>query len=242
MQALAEIVHTGRELAASINHSLYHGHATALHRIARRPHRFHRVRAGADYLGVFLAALVSWVAVPGIGEAALIAAGISARHGHLDLTSVVASAFAGAALGGMVGWQIGRRGGRALLTAPGILLRLRLSMVARGERFYERYGSVAVLFTPSWAAGIHKMPWSRFVVVNTLSALIWAAAIGVGADLVGPSITDIVADAGTGGEIAIGALVVVTLVVVGRRKRRRRSRERGSPSPEAPEPIGEERR
>ncbi len=221
-QGLLAAVHLAQGLApahpaAAVAHASHP--QIALH----HAHRFRRVRAGADYVGVFLAALLSWVAVPGLGEAALIAAGISARHGHLDLTGVVASAFAGASLGGMLGWQIGRRGGRALLTAPGVLLRLRLLMVARGERFYERYGLIAVLIAPSWAAGIHKMPWSRFLVANTLSALGWAAAIGIGADLLGPSITDVVADAGTAGEIALGALVVGAVMIIVLRRRRRLS-------------------
>lgn len=228
-QGLLAAVRTVHDLApahhaAAVGHALGPGHP--IHRV----HRFRRVRAGADYVGVFLAALVSWVAVPGLGEAALVAAGISARHGHLDLTSVVACAFAGASLGGMVGWQIGRRGGRALLTAPGVLLRLRLSMVARGERFYERYGPIAVLLAPSWAAGIHNMPWSRFLIANTLSALLWAGAIGVGADLIGPSITDVVADAGTAGEVVLGMLVLMAVLALMFRRRRRASLEARPPS------------
>jgi membrane protein DedA with SNARE-associated domain len=240
IQVLADIVQTGRELAHA-QHHIHGGQAPRAHGLihhthpthhSQPTHRFHRVRAGADYLGVFLAAVVSWVAIPGLGEAALIAAGISARHGHLDLTTVVASAFAGASLGGMVGWQIGRRGGRALLTAPGVMLRLRLSMIARGERFYERYGPIAVLFTPSWAAGIHRMPWPRFLILNTLSALVWAAAIGVGADLIGPSITDVVADAGTAGEIALGVLVLVAAALLLWRRGRGAGKDPGAPGPD----------
>ncbi len=213
-QALLAVSHAGRDLAAT-RHPLPRADARGVQPgLVLRAHRFHRVREGADYLGVFLAALVSWVAVPGVGEAALIAAGISARHGHLDLTTVVALAFLGASLGGMAGWQIGRRGGRALVTAPGLLLRLRLSLVARGDRFYERYGPVAVLFTPSWMAGIHNMRWSRFLIANTISSLVWAAAIGVGADLLGPSVTDLVADAGTAGEIVLAVAVLGVAAIV----------------------------
>jgi membrane protein DedA with SNARE-associated domain len=186
-------------------------------------HHFHRVRAGADYVGVFLAAGVSWVAFPGPGEAALIAASISAAHGHLDLTAVVAVAWAGAIAGGTAGWIIGMKGGRTLLTAPGLLHNLRLALIARGDHFYERYGPIAVLFTPSWIAGIHDMRWSRFLLANTVSALTWALGVGVGAYLIGPSITDIVADAGLVGTIVVAALVVVALLVL-----KRRSSSRGS--------------
>jgi membrane protein DedA with SNARE-associated domain len=184
----------------------------------------HHVRSGVDYVGVFLASGVSWVALPGPGEAALIAASISAAHGHLDLTAVLAIAWAGASAGGTAGWAIGLRGGRGLITAPGPLRRLRLGLIARGDRFYERYGALAVLLTPSWVAGIHHMRASRFLIANALSALIWALSVGIGAYLLGPSISDIVADEGLAGAVAIATLVVVAVVLARRRASRRLSR------------------
>lgn len=223
---LLAVVHHGRHVS-HLHRPLPRSHVGGAGQLLRRrhAHRFPRGRARADYAGVFLAAALSWVALPGLGEAALIAAGISARHGHLDLAAVVAVAFAGASLGGMAGWLIGVRGGRRLLTAPGLLLRLRLAMVARGDRFYERYGPIAVLFTPSWMAGIHNMRWSRFLVLNTLSALAWAVAFGVGADLIGPSITDLVADAGIAGALVLaGVLIVLAALLVRRLSARRRTR------------------
>ncbi len=157
------------------------------------------------------------MALPGPGEAALIAASISAAHGHLDLTAVLAVAWAGASVGGTAGWLIARKGGRGPLTAPGPLHNLRLGLIARGDRFYERYGPIAVLFTPSWIAGIHDMRWSRFLPANALSALIWALSIGVGAYLVGPSITDVVADAGLAGAAVVAVLFVLALALARRR-------------------------
>ena len=187
---------------------------------------------GVDYVGVFLAAGVSWVAFPGPGEAALIAAGISAAHGHLDLASVLAVAWAGASLGGIVGWIAGVKGGRGLLTVPGPMHRLRLAMIARGDRFYERYGTVAVLLTPSWIAGIHNMRSSRFLPANAASALVWALSVGLGAYLLGPSITDVVADAGLAGGLLVGALFVLAAVlIVRRRSTNRRSRSTPDPPP-----------
>jgi membrane protein DedA with SNARE-associated domain len=179
---------------------------------------FHAGRSGVDLVGVFLASGASWALLPGPGEAALIAASISAAHHHLDLASVIAVAWAGAGAGGTAGWIVGVKGGRELLTARGPLYRLRLAMIARGDRFYERYGFVAVLFTPSWIAGIHDMRWSRFVPANAISALTWALSVGLGAYLLGPSITDIVADAGLAGGALVGALFVVAVVLVVRRR------------------------
>ena len=176
---------------------------------------------GVDYVGVFLASAASWSLVPGPGEAALIAAAISAAHHHLDLASVLAIAWAGASAGGAAGWIVGVKGGRELVTAPGPLHHMRLALIARGDRFYERYGLLAVLFTPSWIAGVHRMRWSRFLPANALSALIWALSIGLGAYLVGPSVTDIVADAGLAAGSLVGALFIVAVVLVLRRRSQR---------------------
>jgi membrane protein DedA with SNARE-associated domain len=178
----------------------------------------HARRSGVDLVGVFLASGASWAAVPGPGEAALIAAGISAAHHHLDLAAVLAVAWAGASAGGIAGWIVGLKGGRELVTAPGPLHRLRLALVARGDRFYERYGLVAVLFTPSWIAGIHDMRWSRFLPANAISALTWALSVGLGAYLLGPSITDIAADAGLAGTLLLGLLFALAVVLVIRRR------------------------
>jgi membrane protein DedA with SNARE-associated domain len=181
----------------------------------------HAKHAGVDYLGLFLAAGASWVALPGVGEAALIAAGIAAARGRLDLAAVVATAWAGASVGGMGGWLLGLKGGRGLLTAAGPLHGLRLALIARGDRFYERFGAIAVLFTPSWMAGIHDMRWSRFLPANAVSALAWALGFGGGAYLIGPSITDVAADIGIAGTALAGAGVVLAVVLVLRRRRRR---------------------
>lgn len=178
----------------------------------------HARDSGIDYVGVLVTSAVSWFALPGPGEAALIAAGISAAHGHLDLASVVAVAWAGATIGGIAGWVLGVQGGRGLLTAPGPLRHLRLRLIAQGDRFYERYGPLAVLFTPSWIAGIHEMRWSRFLPANAISAFAWALSVGLGAYLVGPSIADIVTDAGLAGGALIGALLVLAVVLVLRRR------------------------
>src|SRR2546421_360740 len=64
-----------------------------------------------DYAGVGLAATAGWAGVPGLGETALIAAGVLAAHGQLDIAEVVAVAFVGAAAGGVAGWLLGMKHG-----------------------------------------------------------------------------------------------------------------------------------
>lgn len=180
---------------------------------------------GIDYVGVLVASLLSWVGLPGPGEAALVAAGISAGHHHLDISALIALAWIGATVGGMAGWLVGVRAGRGVVTARGPLHRLRLSLIARGERFYDRYGLIAVLFTPSWIAGIHNMRLARYAPANAVSALLWALGWGLAAYFVGPSITEVISDAGSARWLVVIAVVAcVGAVALIRHQRHRRSR------------------
>ncbi len=176
---------------------------------------------GIDYVGVLLAAVASWAGLPGPGEALLIAAAIAAAHHHLDLTPVIALAWIGATTGGMVGWIVGLKAGRGVLTAPGPLHHTRMVLTASGDRFYARYGVIAVLFTPSWVAGIHRMRASRYVPVNAISALVWAGAIGLAAYWLGPAVTDVASDEGLAAWLVVGALLVVFGLLLLRRRFRK---------------------
>jgi membrane protein DedA with SNARE-associated domain len=164
-----------------------------------------------DYVGLGAAAAASWAGLPGPGEAALIAAGVLAARHHLDIGSAVVVAWLGAMVGGTVGWLVGLRAGRTIVTAPGPLHRTRLAALERGDRFFERFGAVAVFFTPSWVAGIHGMRPARFLPANALAALVWALVIGLGAFVVGPSVLDFVDDLGLVAALVIGGLVVAAV-------------------------------
>lgn len=185
----------------------------------------HHVRGPrGDYLGLAGAALASWAGVPGPGEAALATAGVLASRNKLDIVSVVAVAWLGAAGGGIAGWLIGLKAGRRVVAGPGPLRRLRLLALDRGDHFFERFGALAVFFTPSWVAGVHGMRWTRYLPANAIAALTWALGVGLGSYLVGPSVTDVVDDVGTAGTVAVVALVVVAVAVaLWRRSRRKRA-------------------
>lgn len=184
-------------------------------------HRFHGPHV--DYVGVALAAAVSWIGVAGVGEAALIAAGIAAAHGKVDIGSIVFVAWLGATAGGLAGWAIGLKGGRALMTRPGPLYRLRLRLLRQGDAIYDKRGWFAVFVAPSWMAGVSGMKAARFVPANAASALAWALGIGLGAYFVGPSVADLADDIGLAGVIVL-ALLVVGSLIGGRIFRRSRKR------------------
>jgi membrane protein DedA with SNARE-associated domain len=183
-------------------------------------HRFHGPHV--DYVGVGVAAAASWIGVAGVGEAALIAAGIAAARGKVDISSVLLVAFVGAMAGGAVGWLIGIRGGRALITRPGALYRLRLRLLRRGDAIYEKRGLLAVYVAPSWMAGISGMRFRRFMLANTVSAVVWAALVGLGAYFAGPSVADFLGDLGTLALVLIAVAALISFAVRWRWKRIRR--------------------
>jgi membrane-associated protein len=167
-----------------------------------------------------LAAAGSWAGVPGPGEAALIAGGILAARGRLDLAELLVVAWVGAIVGGVAGWAVGRQAGQPLVSAPGPLHRQRVAALARGQRFFTRYGALAVYFAPSWVAGAAGLRAARFIPANTVAALLWVVSIGVGAYAVGPPIAEVVGDIGLVGLLALGAFALVGVVGVVVRRRR----------------------
>ena len=177
---------------------------------------------GIDYVGVLLASGASWAGLPGPGEALLIAAAIAAAHHHLDLASIILVAWAGATAGGMLGWIVGRRAGRGVLGAPGPLHGVRLALIDSGDRFFARYGVVAVLLVPSWVAGIVRMRASLYVPVNAASAAVWALAIGLTAYWVGPPIADVAADEGLLAWVVVAALIAGFAIVLARKHLRQK--------------------
>jgi membrane protein DedA with SNARE-associated domain len=187
-----------------------------------------------DYVGLAAAAAASWVGIPGPGEPVLVAAGVFAAKHKLDISSVVFVAWLGATAGGVVGWIVGIKAGRAVITAPGPLRRLRRRAVAHGDDIFERHPVLAIMLTPSWIAGIHRVRTTVYLPINAGAAAVWAAAIGLGSYLVGPTVVEFANDIGLVTGIALAALV---LTVVGGEllRRQRRARAAGATDPD-PDP------
>ncbi len=191
-------------------------------------HLLHHHGAAIDYFGVAAAAFLSWLIWAGPGEPAVIAAGVVASKHNLDIAPVVFWAWIGAMLGGIAGWLVGLKAGRAVLTTPGPLHRARLRAAANGERLFRRMEILAILATPAWVAGINRSRPLVYLVTNALSALLlWAAPLAIGAYYAGPVILDLFGDAGTLLSILFG-LAVVSIVAgeIFRRRRKRRYRMR----------------
>ena len=194
-------------------------------------HLHHFKGPAIDYVGLALAAFASWVGLPGPGETVLIATAVAASKHNLGIVSVLFVAWAAAAAGGILGWLIGRRAGRGLLTRQGPLQGMRRRAVERGDRVFERYTALAILLTPPWIAGIHGVRTGVYLFWNTVESALWAGGIGMGAYLVGPSVVDAVSDLGLVTTLAVVGLVVFVVGGEVFRRRRRRSKPELQPRP-----------
>ncbi len=126
---------------------------------------------------LFLVVMAESSGVPIPGETALIAAGVLASQGKLQIELVIPIAAAAAIIGDNIGYQIGRKGGRWLLERPGRFERQRRQVLVTGEPFFERHGPKAVFFGrfmlglrvwASWLAGATHMRWRSFFLWNAL--------------------------------------------------------------------------
>lgn len=118
------------------------------------------------------------------GTAILVAAGLLVADGTLPFFPLVSGAILGAVLGDAISWGLGLRYGEALTRSwP---LSRHPELVARGEAFFERLGTLSVFvgrfFGPlrasiPLAAGILKMRARPFWIANVASAVIWAPAL-----------------------------------------------------------------
>ncbi len=193
------------------------------------------VPAEVGYLGVFLlvAGETAGALVP--GETALIVAGALASRGDLSLPLVIASGAAGAIVGDNIGFLIGGRGLRWLLTTGGRWRRERAWLVAEGERFFARHGPKAVLLARwlpglrlfgAWFAGGSGMRWRVFAFWNVIGGVAWSASVGGGAYLLGRAAAWAFGLVG----LALGTLAVVALGAGFTRRRVHQRMSRGERS------------
>lgn len=116
------------------------------------------------------------------GETVLILAGYTAHRGYLDFTAVVAVAITGAIIGDQVWFALGRRQGMQLIARrPWLDGKIRRALV-----LVEHHPVKIILAMRfAWglrialpiAVGMSHIRWQRFLLLNLLSALIWAPLI-----------------------------------------------------------------
>jgi membrane protein DedA with SNARE-associated domain len=130
--------------------------------------------AGAVAAGVFASAhgVSLFGAHIGFGLGAFVAMALAGTLGYLG--------------GAIVGWGIGRYGGRPLLESRGGWFHLTPDRLDRAERWFERWGNAGVLIgrlTPivrsfvSIPAGVFRMKLAPYTVLTLIGSAVWAFAI-----------------------------------------------------------------
>src|SRR5215472_251467 len=181
------------------------------------------------YLGIFALVLLGWAGIPGIGATVLGAATVAASQGNLNIAAVLLVAIIAVEVGGMVGYSVGMRWGRALLSRPGPFLARRQRVLTAGEAMYVKWGRLAVFFTPCMVSGIAKMKYSQFVVWNFLAGAAYVISVGLSVYGTGKIVTG-QHDPVSVGSLVVGIAVGVAVFLLGRRYyRRRKARRAGAP-------------
>ncbi|CAM3519027.1 DedA family protein [Deinococcus frigens] len=156
----------------------------------------------ASYLGIFLIVFAETGLLVGFflpGDSLLIAAGLLAAGGKLNLGGVMAAVVAGGIIGCSAGYWIGHRFGPAVFSNQNSRF-FKPEYVAQAEKFFVRYGALAVIlarFVPivrtlvPTLAGVSRMPFALFTLYNIIGAVLWGVGLTALAYYLGQLIPDL---------------------------------------------------
>jgi membrane protein DedA with SNARE-associated domain len=129
--------------------------------------------------------------VPVPGETGLVTAAVFAGTTHrLNIWFVILAAAVGAIAGGSVGYSVGRTLGHRFLIKHGPKLHMDARRIKLGQFLFKRHGGKVIFFgrfvavlraLASILAGVNYMEPRRFFFFNTVGAVTWALAFGLGA-------------------------------------------------------------
>jgi membrane protein DedA with SNARE-associated domain len=186
------------------------------------------------HLGLFLVALIDATGLPFPGRALLVAAGAAMATGWTNVATMVLAGALGALAGDHLWYAAGRLGAAERITA----LYCRLSLASgrcelRARSRFERFGPLALVlgrfvagvrFVAAPLAGGGALSYPRFLLYETVGALMWSAAFITLGYAVGAPGRALMARYGTGpimaGVIALAlAPLLIVLVRLARRRR-----------------------
>src|SRR5919107_4339843 len=136
------------------------------------------------YLLILFGVMLESTGVPLPGETILLAAGVLAQRGHLDLGDAIVFGILGAVIGDQIGYWVGREGGRPFVLRWGRYIFITPERLGRAEAFFGRHGGKAVFLARFFSglrifgalvAGISRMRWRTFLFYNALGGASWTA-------------------------------------------------------------------
>ena len=166
---------------------------------------------------VFSIVLLESAGLPLPGETALVSAALYAGStGRLDIVFIVAVAAMAAIIGDNIGYLIGRVFGQPILERHGKRIGLGPERLAVGQYLFRKHGGLIVFFGRFVAflrafaallAGVNRMEWRHFALMNALGGIVWASVFGFGAYMLGERIHAVA------GPMSIVFLVVAILLL-----------------------------
>lgn len=181
---------------------------------------------------VFIVVCLESFGLPLPGESLVIASGLLASRGDMNIVLLIGAIWSAAVLGDNVGYAIGLFGGRRLVLRHGARFGVTEPRLAKVESVFRRYGGEIVMVARFFVglrqlngiiAGTVAMPWPRFLLYNAVGAALWSGVWGLGAYFLGHHMSAILPWFHRFGyaAIALVALAVVVLLVIGYLRRRR---------------------
>ncbi|NMG10065.1 DedA family protein [Brasilonema sp. UFV-L1] len=138
------------------------------------------------YWAVFLGILLENLGIPVPGETVTLIGGFLAGSKELNYWLVLSDAIAGAVIGGICGYWVGRNGGWSLLVYLGSFFRISEARLLNIKEQFSENASKAVFFGRFFAllriftaplAGIVEMPFGKFLIYNVAGAIAWASVM-----------------------------------------------------------------
>lgn len=159
---------------------------------------------GIGYVGVFLIVFIEsgvpvGIVLPLPGDTLLFSAGLLAATNAFDLLPLLITIIIAAVLGDSAGYWFGSHYGPKLFTKEDALF-LNKRHLDRAERFYRKYGGLALIlarFLPLLrtlvpiAAGMGRMPYGSFLRFNVVGALLWGVLVTLVGYYLGTLIPDV---------------------------------------------------
>ena len=140
------------------------------------------------YPGIFLLLVAGSTGIPVSSEAVMLLAGFDVYKGHFEILAIILVGVAGDLVGASVAYSIGYFGRIEILHQHGRKLNLTPERLERAERWFARYGNLAVPVCRvlplvraymSFPAGAARMRYGRFLALSALGGVPWIVFWGV---------------------------------------------------------------
>ncbi|BAZ66347.1 MAG: DedA family protein [Pelatocladus maniniholoensis HA4357-MV3] len=145
-----------------------------------------RIAHDYGYWAIFFGILLENLGIPIPGETVTLVGGFLAGSHELNYWLVLGDAIAGAAVGGICGYWVGRTGGWPMLVRLGSLFRFSEARLLSIKEQFSENAAKAVFFGRFLAllrifaapmAGIAGMPFGKFCFYNIIGATAWGGVM-----------------------------------------------------------------